>query len=192
MIELFKRAAVEYNDLIKELKVVGDTLEAYQKDNGKKFSSDIFLKQFDCIFQYGLLQHAIADGTLDKNELIFIKEITSYGDLLVYINSYYKNSVTWDDVLNAKEDSVDKWLSNNEEYINKLSAEFIASLAMVDAAVTNVDFVKMLIEKCGAIYGLLEQMDGEVSKAEQNDIPSNYLLRVIAVLDKHVKELLNK
>lgn len=192
MIELFKRAAVEYNDLIKELKVVGDTLEAYHKDNGKKFSSDIFLKQFDCIFQYGLLQHAIADGTLDKNELIFIKEITSYGDLLVYINSYYKNSVTWDDVLNTKEDSVDKWLSNNEEYINKLSAEFIASLGMVDAAVTNVDFVKMLVEKCGAIYGLLEQMDGEVSKAEQNDIPSNYLLRVIAVLDKHVKELLNK
>lgn len=192
MIEYFKKATIYYNDLIVELKHVGDTLESYYGKQGKKFSSQIFLKQFDCIFQYSLLQYAIADGSLDPNELYFIKDITSYGDLLTYINSHYKNSLTWNDVLNGKEDSIDKWLTANQDHMNTLSSEFIASLGMVDAAVEDVDFVDLLTEKCAAIYSLLELIDGESSKMERDSISENYLLKVITVLEQHVKKLQGK
>ena len=101
MIEKYNKAVEQYNQTFEMLDNLGKTFEKFFAKKGKEFSGDVFVKQFDCVLQYALLEFALADGEICENEISFIKNLTKKGDLVTYINSYYKTSISWNDILNA-------------------------------------------------------------------------------------------
>jgi len=188
MINIIRKADEAYKEAMVHVTNVGKTLESYYGQKGEKFDSKIFFVQFDCCLQYGLLQMAIADGKLDKEELLLLKDVTKYGDLVHFINSKYKNKLTWDNVLNGAEDSIQKWLDNNKKYMDELSNEFAAFFSLVDVAVTNEDILKPVTDSVVTLLACVASLDGNISDAERESLNTNYAIDTLAKIDYLIKK----
>lgn len=65
------------------------------------YNPEVTLIKFDILLQYSLLQIATADYDIDRNELIFIRDLTKEGDLVNYINSLGGTPISWDTIYRA-------------------------------------------------------------------------------------------
>lgn len=187
MIEKYNKAVEQYNQTFEMLDNLGKTFEKFFAKKGKEFSGDVFVKQFDCVLQYALLEFALADGEICENEISFIKNLTKKGDLVTYINSYYKTSISWNDILNAKSSSVAKWIKVNKEYVDKIAEQFTDAFAFADSALDEDLFTK-LNDSVVAIFVMLSFMDGDSSEAEKKAIRENYIVKFFASIQLKINE----
>lgn len=171
---------IKHYDEAEEIVVgVGETLENYFRSKGEKFSAEVFCKQFDCILQYSMLQMAVADGEINSDELLFIKEVTKHSDLVAFINAYYKNKISWEDILNAGAETVEKWLKVNQEYVDKLAEEFVYGFSMVDFSV-DADLEGALCEAVAAVMAVLGYADGNSEEYEKYAAGNSLIVEVLA------------
>lgn len=177
----------EYGKAMTLVSNIGKTLQEYMKSKGKNFSAEIFCKQFDCILQYSMLQMAVADGDVSENEITVIKNITAFGDLVEYINSKYTTSVSWNDILNARTQSVKDWLARNEKFIDVLSKEFELGFAVVDGAVEREDMLDVLCKATGALMGLVSGADGSSTDKEKEAARNCYFIKTIAGIEAKLR-----
>jgi hypothetical protein len=171
---------IKHYDEAEEIVVgVGETLENYFKSKGEKFSAEIFCKQFDCILQYSMLQMAVADGKIDSDELLFIKEVTKHSDLVTFINTHYKTKVAWDDILSTSTQTMEKWLKINKEYVDKLAEEFVYGFSMVDFSV-EADLEGALCEAAAGVMAVLGYADGNSEEKEKYAAGNSLIVEVLA------------
>lgn len=189
---LAQELITEYGNSMLPVENIGKTLERYFTEQGKKFSAKVFCVQFDCLLQYSMLELSVADGEVAAVEVAAIKGLTKYGDLVEYINSNYKTKISWDDILNASNSVVKKWLANQKPLMDKLAEEFIYGFAMVDASVTKEDILKKLISGWAGILSLLAWADGQKTQAEQDALKDCIAMEVVVKIEQLVKQAENK
>ena len=190
MEELVAHLIKNYDEAEQIVAGCGETLENYFKSKGQKFSAEIFCKQFDCILQYSMLQMAVADGNIDQNEWLFIKEVTKHSDLVTYINTKYKTKINWDAILQASNDSVEKWLEVNKEYVDKLAEEFIYGFTMVDFSV-DADLEDALCEATAGIMAVLGYADGNSEELEKSAAGNSLIVEVLASISNNLDKANN-
>ena len=190
MEELVAHLIKNYDEAEQIVAGCGETLENYFKSKGQKFSAEIFCKQFDCILQYSMLQMAVADGNIDQNEWLFIKEVTKHSDLVTYINTKYKTKINWDAILQASNDSVEKWLEVNKEYVDKLAEEFIYGFTMVDFSV-DADLEDALCEATAGVMAVLGYADGNSEELEKSAAVNSLIVEVLAAISNNLDKANN-
>ena len=121
--------------------------------------------EFDVVLQYSLLQVAVADFELDADEIIFIRDLTEYGDFVNYCSSE-KFKLTWEMLYNASINDVRKLLKSLEDIIKDLSGRFVRIFAICDAA-TEYNFVSDLEDYLNTIITGLSLMDGDQTSDEK-------------------------
>ena len=179
--QIFGEAYQAYKETIKEVAMIGTTLEEYYKSKGQEFSCEILLRQFDCILQYSLLEYALLDGEATGEEVAFIKEMTDYADLVSFINSKYTTDVSWEAIAGAGYDAVKSWVDRNKKFIDVIAAEFENAFALVDASVTNVDILDKVIKQIARIVACLFAIDGDNSEDCKG---YNYIKQVIGNIQR--------
>lgn len=185
MEELVAHLIKNYDEAEQIVAGCGETLENYFKSKGQKFSAEIFCKQFDCILQYSMLQMAVADGNIDQNEWLFIKEVTKHSDLVTFINTKYKTKINWDAILQASNDSVKKWLEVNKEYINEIASEFVYGFSMVDYS-TEADLENALCEATAGVMAVLGYADGNSEELEKSAAGDSLIVEVLVSIRNNI------
>lgn len=175
-----------YANAIAVVEKIGDIFERAMASAGKKFSAEIFDKQFDCIMQYSMLQLAVADGKISADEVAIIKNITDHGDLVDYINSFYKVDISWEDILNAANQSVEKWIKGNESLVDKIADEFITVFAAVDKADKSRDMFEELATYWSRLLGSIAIADDEATEEEREAFKRCYLMKVASKISDSI------
>ena len=133
---------------------------------------------------------AVADGNIDQNEWLFIKEVTKHSDLVTYINTKYKTKINWDAILQASNDSVEKWLEVNKEYFDKLAEEFIYGFTMVDFSV-DADLEDALCEATAGVMAVLGYADGNSEELEKSAAGNSLIVEVLAAISNNLDKANN-
>ena len=164
-INIFELAQAAYADSVNDVKNMAQLIEKVLKSAGQKYDYKITLQQFDILLQYSLLQIAVADNDIDKNEIAFIRELTTYGDLCNYLSITSGNKIEWDTILYASESVVKSLLNTLETPIKRLADEFMAMFVAVDKAV-EYDFLGDLKNNVTAIILAACRAEGEARREE--------------------------
>lgn len=166
----FNEAVKHYDAAIELIKALDQTFQqvAFQNDPGKRYDVKITLAQFDIILQAILLQQAIADGNFDRLEQQFIEKITDYGDLLTYVkrDSNGQLDLTWSQLGALKPQTVRQLADIMPNVLGKVCDEFVTPLAIVDKAITDVDFFDKLTDHIATICAMLGIVDGDDDRRE--------------------------
>ena len=86
-----------YDDCYHMIEIMSSGIKTFMDSKGvTDYNPDVTLIKFDLLLQYSLLQIATADYEIDRNELIFIRDLTEKGDLVNYLNSLGGAQITWD------------------------------------------------------------------------------------------------
>lgn len=184
--QIYEQARQAYLASVQQVKVIGTTLQKFYESKGQKFSADILLRQYDCILQYALVEYSIQDGNATADEIAFIMGMTENADLVEYINSKYKEKVSWKSVANADYDSIRSWLDRNKQFIDPLAAEFVDAFALVDRAVESEDMLDELVNMIVVIVGSLFAIDGDSSESAREP---NYIKQVIGAIQNKIENM---
>lgn len=156
-------AYVEVMNTAKEMfKVHQDALES----EGKQFSVRVALNQLDVIIQYSMLQIALNDNNLDKNEVLFIKTMSQYCDFCDFLNQCGYKNVTWDVIYNSDEQVLKQILKETLESVVSLSNDFIKVFSLIDAMIKERNYLEILYNDFCSIIAAVMQADGKVYKEE--------------------------
>lgn len=185
-INIFELAQAAYADSVNDVKNMAQLIEKVLKSAGQKYDYKITLKQFDIILQYSLLQIAVADNNIDKNEVSFIRELTTYGDFCNYLSVGTGKKIDWDDILYASESLIKSLLDKIQDAIIELANEFVAMFVAVDKTVDEYDFLADLKRNVITIMMAACQSDGETRKDELAG--SCLIISVINTMEKLMKK----
>ena len=94
-----------------------------------------FAGKFDYLLQYSLLQIAVADSDLSNYELLFIREITKFSDILERINEDHNEFYEWDDF---DADCAEEFLSDYSDDIEEIGNDFVSTVSL-GAALANAN-----------------------------------------------------
>lgn len=153
-------------------------IKKIMESEGVNYNQEITLIQFDILLQYSLLQIASVDYEIDRNELIFIRDLTRKGDLVNYLNTLSDSQISWDDIYQGDIFALRGILDSIEHKIKKLSEDFVIVFATCDLA-TEHNYLDDLTANISCILLGLASMDGEITSTEMN---SNCL--IINALDQ--------
>lgn len=184
--QIYGQARQAYLASVQQVKVIGTTLQRFYEKNGQKFSCDILLRQYDCILQYALVEYSIQDGNATADEIAFIMGMTENADLVEYINSKYKEKISWKSIANADYDSIRNWLDRNKQFIDPLASEFVEAFAVVDRAVESEDLLDDLVNKIVVIVGSLFAIDGDSSESSREP---NYIKQIIGAIQNRIESI---
>lgn len=82
-----------YDNCYHMIEIMSSGIKTFMDSKGvTDYNPDVTLIKFDLLLQYSLLQIATADYEIDRNELIFIRDLTEKGDLVNYLNSFRRSS----------------------------------------------------------------------------------------------------
>ena len=166
--QIFDSCRALYKKAYANVKAMAEDVAAVLKEQGKKFDPRITTGKFDVILQYSLLQVAVSDNDLDRNELIFIRDLTDQGDFVNYINSLAKTSITWEKLYNSNISDVQKVLNSVEPVMVELSKEFVVVFTLCDLS-TEHDFLDDFKKAITALILGLSVMDGDPNSEDLNE-----------------------
>lgn len=166
----FDEAVKHYDAAVELIKALDQTFQqvAFQNDPGKGYDVRITLAQFDIILQAILLRQAIADGNFDRLEQQFIEKITDYGDLLNYIkqDSNGQLDLTWQQLAALNPQTVRQLADMLPKILGKVCDDFVGPLAIVDKAITDIDFFDKLTNHIAVICAMLGIVDNDDDRRE--------------------------
>lgn len=166
----FDEAVKHYDAAVELIKALDQTFQqvAFQNDPGKGYDVRITLAQFDIILQAILLRQAIADGNFDRLEQQFIEKITDYGDLLNYIkqDSNGQLDLTWQQLTALNPQTVRQLADMLPKILSKVCDDFVGPLAIVDKAITDIDFFDKLTDHIAGICAMLGIVDNDDDRRE--------------------------
>lgn len=176
--DLLKALVQSYGDIEKLLMDIGKIMEDVLNKTSNKdgFTAERFCADFDIILQHTLIEIAIADNSLAPEELATAKSITNYGDLMLLCKSEGMD-IDWENFLGMNIAAIQKWLERMRKPIRRVTSEFVAGFAAVDAAMEDDDLLNDFTKKiCGlfSVFTYLE--DGELDDYETEAIASSELM----------------
>ncbi|HBN00939.1 MAG TPA: hypothetical protein DD384_07000 [Firmicutes bacterium] len=151
-----------YNDAYGVVSAMG---LVYKKYHDPDYDPEILGLKFDLFVQFSLLQIAVADNDFDKNELLFIRDLTEKGDLVQYYNSLGGAYITWNQLYNADVYMIKDLLRFTEEEMNRMSTDFVTIVAGIDS-LTEHNFLSDLQNDITCMILGLCSMDGKITKSE--------------------------
>lgn len=156
-----------YDDCYDMLNRMSAGIKEVMEPKGVNYNPEVTLIKFDILLQYSLLQIASADYKIDRNELIFIRDLTKKGDLVNYLNTLSNSQISWDDIYQGDVLDLRGILDSIEDKIKKLSEEFVMVFATCDLA-TEHNYLADLTRNINCIIVGLAAMDGEITSTEIN------------------------
>lgn len=169
---IFNSCRELYKKCYGDVRLMSCEIAKYMESQGKNWDPRITVAKFDIVLQYSLLQVAVADFDFDRNEMIFIRDITEQGDFVNYINAMANTDITWDGLFNSSVSDIRKFLRDIKDVIEELSDEFVQVFALCDK-LTQYDFVSDLEDNVVLIIAGLAKMDGTITASE---ITQTYLI----------------
>ncbi|MCI6788567.1 MAG: hypothetical protein MR606_01745 [Mollicutes bacterium] len=149
------------------------------------FDPRITCMKFDIVFQYSLLQIATKDFFLNKDEVIFIRDLTE-SDILDIINASENTDYTWEEIYNLPITTIRKILSDVESPMETLGQEVVNIFSLCDK-ITEYDYVSDLEKNVRLIISALSLIDGNTdnSKSSQNCL----ILKLIKKIKKEKNKI---
>ena len=175
-----------YKDCFVTMDAMAKLVSQTMAKKNVQYDPRTFTGAYDILLQYSLLQVAVSDSSFDRNEVIFIRDLTVQGDFVNYMNAVTKTSVTWDTLYHENADQLKSVLRQIEPLFVMLSNEFIELYALTDAATPNKDYVAELEQKTAAIICGLAAIDGHISESELEFNP--LIMNVIFKIEQRKKE----
>ena len=163
--KIFDGCRALYEQCYENVKEMSCSIAEIMESEGKRWDPKITTGKFDVVLQYSLLQIAVADFDLDKNEVVFIRDLTKQGDFVNYINAVANTKITWEGLYNSQINNLRSFLNDIEPVMEDLSNEFVNVFAVCDKA-TEYDFAADLEKNIVLIITGLAHMDGSISKSE--------------------------
>lgn len=190
--EILEVAYQEYNNL-KEflLTKVFPLRKEYEASHGNNdYDCKKGMNSFDVVLQYSLLQIAIKDGKLLKEEVEFIKKVTNNDLIIDLIISAGNEGFTWDDLLNVPVREIADFLDYAEKAVFEIAEDFIKSFTLYDCYEPNIDYVKMFNNSCCAFAYAIICVDGQDLDQEREG--KCLLFAVIHAIEERKKSILDK
>lgn len=156
-----------YDDCYDILDRMSAGIKEIMESKGVNYNPEVTLIKFDILLQYSLLQIASADYEIDRNELIFIRDLTKKGDLVNYLNTLSDSQISWDNIYQGDIFDLRGILDSIKDKIKKLSEEFIVVFATCDLA-TEHNYLADLTRNINCIIVGLAAMDGEITSTEMD------------------------
>ena len=151
------------------------------------FDPRIKCMKFDIVLQYSLLQIATKDFFLNKDEVIFIRDLTE-SDILNIINASENSDYTWEDIYNLPMTTIRKILSDVESPMESLGQEVVNIFSLCDK-ITEYDYVSDLEKNVRLIISALSVIDGNADNSKSSQ---NYLiLKLIKKIKKEKIKLIS-
>ncbi len=164
---IFEVCREAYKKCYDNVKAMSCSIARIMEKKGIEWDPKITSGKFDIILQYSLLQIAAADYDFDRNEMIFIRDLTEQGDLVNYMNSITKPSITWEELYDCSVIEIRAALRRIEGIMVNLSDEFINVFAICDVA-TEYNYLYDLEDNILLIIAGLAKMDGAITDSELN------------------------
>ncbi len=188
--DLLAEIVKTYSEIESQLMVIGKTMEnVLNKTNNKdNFTSQRFCADFDIILQHTLIEIAIADNNLAPEELATAEGVTTYGDIMLLSKSAGMD-ITWKDFYKMNLMTITKWLEAMRKPIRRVTTEFIAGFAAVDAAVKDEDLLKDFIKKVSYLFSAFTNLeDGKLDEFEKAAISNSELMFAIKNINLLIKK----
>jgi hypothetical protein len=166
--QLFEVARSAHN----ELYGLVEEITAHLKQAGvAQASASDLITYVDAILQVCLLNGSFADGQIETNELIFIKNIANSIDVLIPVNNsiYEKNSswsyINWEQIPFACPEKQRMIISSSIGIIKPFADNFVGALATIDALVQK-DYLAEFTNRFSRIFITLAGIDGDDLSSE--------------------------
>ena len=184
---------VHYNEIEKAILKMGEASQDVFKDEKGTKSPEYFMFSFDILLQYSLLQLAAMDNKIDPLEVLFIKNITKYGDFARILSKKYNEELDWTVFLNNDPTRVKKLLKDEEPAIRNFMKNLVFMLAMFVSKL-GTEIIKGFVENVSALITALVKIDADESEGEfVGKIYLNQFVNDVAELaDEMYKEIIKK
>ncbi len=120
--------------------------ELYNIINSSSKSKKIHIKQelenIDIAIQYGLIQIAIIDYSLSKEEIEYIKSIWKYKDFISYLQDTKFNGTTYQVLYLAEKEELEELIKQLHDNVLKLITPFITALGTIDVQLKNKKYLE--------------------------------------------------
>lgn len=158
-----------YDNCCHMIEIMSSGIKTFMDSKGvTDYNPEVTLIKFDLLLQYSLLQIATADYEIDRNELIFIRDLTEKGDLVNYLNTLSDSQISWDDIYQGDIFDLREILDSVKDRIKKLSEEFVMVFSTCDLVTPQHDYLSDLTDSILCIIVGLTSMDGKVESSETN------------------------
>ena len=188
--DLLAEIVKTYHEIEDQLMVIGTTMEnVLNKTNNKNnFTAQRFCADFDIILQHTLIEIAVADNNLAPEELATAEGVTTYGDIMLLSKSAGMD-ITWKDFYKMNLMTITKWLEAMRNPIRRVTTEFIAGFAAVDAAVKDHDLLDDFIKKVSYLFSAFTNLeDGKLDEFEKAAIGNSELMFAIKNINLLIKK----
>ena len=163
----------QYYDLanqayINTINIIGTLAETFKKVKklGDEWKVDVFLRQFDVILQYSLLEVATLDHRIHPLEIDFIKNLTKFGDFVEYIKATYETDFDWEYLKDNKPELVRTMLDNERKEMIKFARDFVGIVSAFNA-ISKEDFPEMISQNIVRICSSLVFSDNNASETPE-------------------------
>ena len=126
----------------------------------------------DVILQVCLLNGAFADGQIETNELIFIKNIAKSTDALIPINNALMQAnknwsyIEWEGLPLASEEKQRAIVASSISVVKPFVDAFVDFMAVEDKAITDKDYLEEFTKRFSTIFITLGGIDGDDLSAD--------------------------
>ena len=165
--EIYDFCKEKYNDCFAVVNGMACAVSELLAKKGESYDPKNVTLKFDLLLQYSLLQVAVADNDFDRNELIFIRDITNQGDLVDYLNAAFGENFKWEDYFQSDVQNLQQLLALLNDQMIQLSREFVTLFAFCDSMLQK-DHTAELEQKVAEIIVGLCTMDNNVTEQEMN------------------------
>lgn len=187
-----EKALSRVRDNYEELeKMILAMAERINKDNPDKvLDPTFFMKAFDIVLQYSLLQLSAADQKIDPVEVLFVKEITKYADFAAYLSEKYNiKDLDWSVFIETNVNEIKDILKNEEKNVQNIATQLEMMIAFFHLQLGD-EFIKTLVGHMIEIVKELIVIDNDRSDAEfaNNIFINNFLNAVLEFSGQMAKE----
>lgn len=154
-----------YQDCINDLRKMAKLMDGVVSQRGIDYEPKSVLRDFDILLQYSMLQVAVADDILTKDEIQFIQNITAYGDFCTFLSAVAKYEITWEGLYYSDESDIKSVLNDMNDIIHMLAKTFITTFAVVDSA-TEYNYLADLKRNVTIMILATCKADGEIEDSE--------------------------
>lgn len=177
------KARRAYNEVNRMLNDIIDNIKE-NIDNPQDFSGEDFLIDFDCILQYALLDCALSDDDLDFSELMYMRDLTTHGDLIDCVDD--DEFTSWADLFDATEDEVDLWMERIFPAVKEMAQSFAHSFAFC-SAITDTNYFDAFVVLLRDIFSALVMADGMVTDEELDAYSDNSIHHIFDMIIKLIR-----
>ena len=127
------------------------------------FTVEEILVDFDVALQYSLLEVAIADNILVKEEIKYIRDLTNSGDMVSVLHSVGSPIASWDEMLDWNIFYLRNYIKDIHELLYEDTRRLATLIGVIDAAFTEYNFIGELNEIMAFLKTGVILADGQIS-----------------------------